>query len=85
MKEMSERLARGDRVRVRSLGSEDWSRGVVRLASDTDPQSAIVELENSMPIGGGFYMSFVPLTVEYQRERVTDLLTGTELEIEVAG
>jgi hypothetical protein len=82
---MNPRLHRGDPVRLRKTAAKWWSRGVVRLASDTDPSSVIIELEDGLQVRQGLYVKFVALTVEYQQERATDLLTGTELEIEVGG
>jgi hypothetical protein len=85
MKETS-RLKKGDQVRIRALGMKQWSRATAVLASDTNPSSVMLALADGegLRVARGFYLNFVPLTIDYATETVTGLLGG-EFEIEVAG
>ena len=88
MAEAQLRLTTGQVVRCRNEQNPEPLIGRVLLASDTDPQSVAVFLETESQgfrmNGGGIAISnMLPLTVDYEREIVTDLF-GNEWEIDVA-
>lgn len=78
------RLKRGDCVRVRFNESDEWTEGVVALASETDPSSVMLVFDGAVRDGrGGFILNCLPLTIEYGQERVSSPFGGS-YEIEVA-
>jgi len=77
------KLARGDRVRIRLNAVDDWREAYVLLASQTDPSSVMLLLEDGVPARGGLILGSLPLIVDYAAETVTSLFGG-EYEIEVA-
>ena len=81
-----ERLAAGDLVRIRLAGSSDeWTRGVVAVASDSNPSSVGLMVEGMVRSNtGGWIGGGLPLFVDYEAQTVTSLL-GDEYEVEVAG
>ena len=79
------RLVKGQRVRLRLAGTDDdWTRGIVIVASGGNPQSVGLMVEGVLRasdgawVGGGF-----PLTIDYERETVKSLIND-EYEFEVA-
>jgi hypothetical protein len=75
-------LIKGERVRVRKLGTNDeWCYGEVILVS---PNGAAVALglEGIVRSGDGFITGIIPLNVDLKAGRVTGL-TDDEYEIEV--
>lgn len=80
---MSDRLKRGDYVRVRLRDSGDWTPAFVALASDSDPSSVMLMLDGAVrTTSGGMFANALPLSVDYGAETVTSL-HGDEYEIEV--
>ena len=81
----TDRLKRGDYVRVRLAGSsDDWAEGLVILASEANPSSVCLMVSGIVRSGEGAWIGGgLPLTVDYEAQRVTSLLDD-EYEIEVA-
>lgn len=81
---MSDRLKRGDCVRVKLDGDDEWSRAFVAFASDSDPSSVMLMLDGAVrSSSGGMFVNALPLTVDYGAETITSL-HGDSYEIEVA-
>ncbi len=81
---MSDRLKRGDYVRVRFSKQDEWTRAFVALASDSDPSSVMLMFDGAVRDSrGGFIAKALPLTIDYGAETVTSLF-GDPYEIEVA-
>jgi len=77
------RLKRGDYVRVRLDGDNDWTPAFVALASDSDPSSVMLLFNGAVRATGGVLANGLPLTVDYEAETATSLM-GDLYEIEVA-
>lgn len=76
-------LKRWDRVRLRRLGTQDeWCDGFVMLAGGTSVLVFLRGILRTNP-GGAYVGGFVPLTVDYDRGKIVDLVTDTEFEMEV--
>ena len=81
---MNEQLRRGQYVRVRLAGDQDWCRAIVAVASDTVQSSVMLMLDGAVRTSdGGLIANTLPLTIDYEKETVTSLFGG-EYEIEVA-
>ena len=76
-------LKRGDYVRVRLTGSDDWTPAFVALASDTDPSSVILLFDGAVRASHRLLANGLPLRVDYRTETVVSLF-GDSYEIEVA-
>lgn len=74
------RLKKGDVVRVRWTGRQEWINGKVVLASENG-KSVAVELETPVARAGRFTAKYLPLSLD-ETGRCTDL-TGDEYELEV--
>jgi hypothetical protein len=78
-------LARGDIVRVRRAVDHDgWVTGRVLLASLASPnsQSVAVELDGLVRGAGGLIGGVLPLSIDFELERITSLV-GEEYELEI--
>ena len=75
---MTQPLKTGDLVRLNGR-----YRGKVVLASENG-RSVMVALEDGLRIGGGILLNFAPLLIDYEKETVTELVTGAPIEVEVA-
>jgi hypothetical protein len=80
---MTDRLKRGDYVRVRLSDRDEWTPAFVALASDTDPSSVMLMLDGAVrSSSGGMFVNALPLTIDYAAETVTSL-HGDAYDIEV--
>lgn len=79
---MSDRLKRGDYVRVRLSESGDWTPAFVAVASDSDPSSVMLLFDGAVRSATGLLVGGLPLTINYGAQTVTSLL-GDSYEIEV--
>jgi hypothetical protein len=71
---MIARLKRGDVVRVKAAGtSDEWCKGWVALASDTNPSSVAVMLHDMVRMGNGYVGGVLPIMVDYEAETITGL------------
>ena len=70
-------LKKGDPVRLngRHLGR-------VLMASDNG-RSVLVELEEGLPVGGGFFLNFAAIDVNFDEATAVELHTRQPVEIEV--
>jgi len=81
---MTDRLKRGDYVRVRQSAGRDWTPAFVALASPSDPSSVMLMLDGAvLASSGGMFLNALPLTIDYTAETVTGLY-GDSYEIEIA-
>lgn len=81
---MTDRLKRGDYVRVRLNDRDEWTRAFVAAASDSDPSSVMLMFDGAVRDGhGGLIANGLPLTINYGAETVISLF-GDPYEIEVA-
>ena len=79
-------LKTGDTVRIRPAASteNEWSRGMVVMASENGRSIAVVADEHVMRTSTGTWLGgTIPLSIDYEAETVTDLV-GNEYEIEVS-
>jgi len=76
-------MKKGDRLRVRRLGSDDdWCMGVVELVSPNGMSMGfMVEHGGVRPEQGGIVTGF--LAVSLMRGTATEIATATELEIQI--
>ena len=81
---MSDRLKRGDYVRVRHNSGDEWTPAFVALASESNPSSVMLLFDGAVRTSeGGLMVGGLPLTIDYAAETVTSLL-GDSYEIDVA-
>jgi hypothetical protein len=75
-------LKKGDRLRLRALGSDDdWCEAIVALASPNG-QSLYLLLEGMVRSKDGFFKNGIPLIIDEEQGQVLDLFGG-EYEVEV--
>jgi hypothetical protein len=80
---MTDRLKRGDYVRVRLNEHDEWTPAFVALASDSDPSSVMLMLNGAVrSSSGGMFVNSLPLFIDYAAETITGL-HGDAYEIEV--
>lgn len=76
-------LRTGDRVRVHSEATEEWTEAVVVVASENG-KSVGLRFDGVIKLpGGGLVANGLMLSIDYEKETITDLF-GNELEMEVA-
>jgi hypothetical protein len=77
-------FATGDRVRIRPAGSsnDEWNYAKVMIASENGRSIAVAPEECVMKTSVGAWLAgIVPLSIDFERETVTDLI-GNEYELE---
>lgn len=79
---MTDRLQRGNYVRVRMEGDAEWIPAFVALASPSNPSSVMLMINGLVRAPGGYVGHALPLTINYESESVSGLLGGS-YEIEV--
>lgn len=81
-------LEKGNLVRVRRVGDEEWTTGTVELASAITDfskpiQSLAIALDGPVRAGDGLILHYLPLMCDYAKERTWGL-TGEDYEVEHA-
>jgi hypothetical protein len=79
---VTDRLERGQFVRVRRDPGDEWVTAMVGIASKSDPQSAGLLFDGPIKAQDGYILGFLPLTIDYTAETVMSLY-GEAYEIEV--
>jgi hypothetical protein len=78
---MWRKLIKGEAVRVRKRGCEEWTRAVVALVSPNG-QSVALRVEGLIPARGGFVGGVLPLLIDFDFDRIEGL-DDTEYEIQL--
>jgi hypothetical protein len=81
-------VRKGQMLRARNASNPDGLVGVAMLVGGSDPQSVAMAFRQETAIRdgqGGMHIAFMlPLLIGYGDEKVTDILTGAEWEIDVS-
>lgn len=76
-----ETLKRGDFIRIRAERESEWTPAMVTLASENG-RSVFIMFSGALRDGeGGAHIGMAPLSVDYERETVEDLM-GNRYEVE---
>ncbi|HEV8189490.1 MAG TPA: hypothetical protein VGP83_17175 [Pyrinomonadaceae bacterium] len=72
-------MKRGDFVRIRRAGDEEWTRAVVAIVSENGKSVGLTP-EGFVRAGDGLMGGFIPLLIE--QGTVTNAVTGEVYELE---
>jgi hypothetical protein len=79
-------LQYGDLIRIRRDPDDDWCVGTIVLASKTNPQSVMVQVNLGLVRSGdGLMGGYLALMVDYSIQKVIGLIHQDEYEVEVSG